>query len=70
MIFRSNHDDLPLTYSQALRPYIHIHYACSYQLLYLRSSVVPAVHRRRKDVGSIPAGGPTVVDEFFSTVPG
>ena len=36
---------------------------------YLRSSVVRALHRHRKDVGSIPAGGP-IVDEFFSTVPG
>ena len=36
---------------------------------YLRSSVVRALHRHRKGVGSIPAGGP-VVDEFFSTVPG
>ena len=36
---------------------------------YLRSSVVRALHRHRKGVGSIPAGGP-IVDEFFSTVPG
>ena len=27
------------------------------------------LHRHRKGVGSIPAGGP-IVDEFFSTVPG
>ncbi len=37
---------------------------------YLRSLVVRAVHRHRTGVGSIPAGGPIVVDEFFSTVPG
>ena len=36
---------------------------------YLRSSVVRALHRHRKGVGSIPAGGP-IVDEFFSTVSG
>ena len=36
---------------------------------YLRSSVVGALHRHRKGVGSIPAGGP-IVDEFFSTVLG
>ena len=36
---------------------------------YLRSSVVIALHRHRKGVGSIPARGP-VVDEFFSTVSG
>ena len=36
---------------------------------YLCSSVVRALHRHRKGVGSIPAGGP-IVDEFFSTVPG
>ena len=35
----------------------------------LRSSVARALHRHRKGVGSIPAGGP-IVDEFFSTVPG
>ncbi len=32
--------------------------------------VVRAVHRHRTGVGSIPAGGPYFVDEFFSTVPG
>ena len=31
---------------------------------YLRSLVVRALHRHRKGVGSIPAGGP-IVDEFF-----
>ena len=36
---------------------------------YLRSLVVRALHRHRKGVGSITAGGP-IVDEFFSTVPG
>ena len=36
---------------------------------YFRSSVVRALHRHRKGVGLIPAGGP-IVDEFFSTVPG
>ena len=36
---------------------------------YLRSSVARALHRHRKGVGSIPAGGP-IVDEFFSNVPG
>ena len=36
---------------------------------HLRNSVVRALHRHRKGVGSIPAGGPWV-DEFFSTVPG
>ena len=35
----------------------------------LLSSVVRVLHRHRKSVGSIPAGGP-IVDEFFSTVPG
>ena len=35
---------------------------------YLRSSVVRALHRHRRGVGSIPAGGP-MVDEFFSAVP-
>ena len=37
---------------------------------YLRSLVVRAVHRHRTGVGSIPAGGLIVVDEFFSTVLG
>ena len=32
--------------------------------------MVRAVHRHRTGVGSIPAGGPYIVDEFFSTVPG
>ena len=31
---------------------------------YLRNLVVRALHRHRKGVGSIPAGGP-IVDEFF-----
>ncbi len=37
---------------------------------YLRSLVVRTVHRHRTGVGSIPAGGPYIVDKFFSTVPG
>ena len=36
---------------------------------YLHSSVVRALHRHRKGVALIPAGGP-VTDEFFSTVSG
>ena len=36
---------------------------------YLRSLMVRALHRHRKGVGSIPAGGP-IVDEIFSSVPG
>ena len=36
---------------------------------YLRSLVVRPLHRHRKGVGSIPAGGP-IVDDVFSTVPG
>ena len=31
--------------------------------------VARALHRHRKGVGSIPAGGP-IIDEFLSTVPG
>ena len=37
------------------------------EVSYLRSSVVRALHRHRKGVGSIAAGGP-IDDEFFSTV--
>ena len=40
--------------------------------LYMESMFVlknASLHRHRKGVGSIPAGGP-IVDEFFSTVPG
>ena len=32
---------------------------------YLRNSVVRALHRRRKGVGSIPAGGPIPSGWFF-----
>ncbi len=56
---------------------VRMHYHHKYTLItlapvsYLRSLVVRAVHRHRTGVGSIPAGRPyTVVDEFFSTVPG
>lgn len=36
---------------------------------YLRIIVVRALHWHRKNLGSIPAGGAVVGDEFFSTVP-
>ena len=37
---------------------------------YLRSLMVRALHRLHKGVCLIPAGGPIVDDEFFSTVSG
>ena len=39
------------------------------RLLLPATSVVRALHRHRKGVGSNPAGG-FIVHEFFSTVPG
>ena len=54
---------------------IRRHYHPKYTLItlapvsYLRSLVVRAVHRHRTGIGSIPAGGPYIVDEYFSTVP-
>ena len=51
---------------------IRRHYHPKYTLItlapvsYFRSLVVGAVHRHRTGVGSIPAGGPYIVDEFFS----
>ena len=70
---------LPGTVENSLMIYpqpIRRHYHPKYTLItlapvnYLCSLVVRAVHRHRTGVGSIPAGGPYIVDDFFSTVPG
>ena len=37
---------------------------------YLRSLVIRAFHRQHRSVGSIPARGPIVDDDFFSNVLG
>ena len=60
---------LSSTHSQALPPLIH---ACKKippaLVIYLRSLEIRALHRHRKGVGSIFAGGPIVDEEFLSTV--
>ena len=60
-----NRNDLPSTYSQALPPLIHIKITPAL-VSYLRNLVVRALHRHRKGVGSIPAGGPIVDDVFLN----
>ena len=61
-----------MIYPQPIRR--HYHPKCTLITLalvsHLRSLVVRAVHRHRTGVGSIPAGGLYIVDEFFATVPG
>ena len=63
-----NHNWFTLTYSQAL---LSLKYTLTTLALVscLYSSVARALHRHRKSVGSIPAGGP-IVESFFSTVSG
>ena len=62
-----------MIYPQPVRrhyhPKIHIIITLA-RVSYLRTLVVRAVHRHRTGLSSIPAGGPIIVDEFFSNVPG